>query len=310
MLLRRPTANRRVRLVQVVAPRRSARSARSHRRHPFRGRVRRVLHRGRQSRRAADRHDEEHGVRAGGAASASRSPRRSACLLARTLPRTQSRLERVRVDLTEHQWGRIAVDGATSTATRSFGHGPEVAYGDGDGASATGVTICAGVARSAHPEVVALGVHGVPQGRVHDAAGDARPHSRDVADGNLAVSNCRARLRSGVARRPARRCSRSFAEHDSASVQHTLHAWARRCSTTSTTVAGDPSRHAEQASPARGPVALRPREPQRDLRRHRRALRADRGDDRRADDHEAAMTRLVRSERVVLPDGVRAGDDR
>ena len=60
-------------------PERSARAVRSDRRHPLRGRLRRVVHGWRQQRGAADRHDEEHGVRARGERAASATPSRSAC---------------------------------------------------------------------------------------------------------------------------------------------------------------------------------------------------------------------------------------
>ena len=142
--------------------------------------------------------------------------------------------------------------------------------------------------------------------RVHDAARDADRHPRHGADGDLAVS----RPPSSTSSRRGAPCGttllETFAEHDSESVQHTLHAMGQAVLDSVDAVAGDPSRHAEQAPPARGPVALRPREPQRDLRADRRAARADRGDDRAVTAESLRMDSfVVRANASCCRDGIR-----
>ena len=78
--------------------------------------------------------------------------------------------------------------------------------------------------------------------------------------------------------------------------------WDKWCSTRSTSSQSITPRDAEPASPADRSHAVRHGEPQRDLRRDRRAARPDQGHARRADHHGVVV---IRSERVVLPDGMR-----
>ena len=75
----------------------------------LRRRLRHILYGRRQSRRAADRHDEEYRLCAGGARAAPASPRRSASLLGRHFIDRNPKLARVDVDLIDHGWSHIAV---------------------------------------------------------------------------------------------------------------------------------------------------------------------------------------------------------
>ena len=88
--------------------------------------------------------------------------------------------------------------------------------------------------RSRHPEVVALGVHGIPSRRVHDAPRRRRPHSRDGDDRHVALSHDRPRLQPDLARRTQTRCSRPSPNITASRFSTPSTRWARRCSTTST----------------------------------------------------------------------------
>ena len=138
----------------------------------------------------------------------------------------------------------------------------------------------AGVADLLILKIVALGVRRLPARRIHDAARDARSPARDVADRDLALRRRRRRLRPDAGARCAQTLLETFAEHDSESVQHTLYAMGQAVlehvdDVTSIRLVMPNKHHLPvDLSP------LRPRESQRDLRRHRRAVRADRGDAR------------------------------
>ena len=116
---------------------------------------------------------------------------------------------------------------ASAIGGREHGHafvrrGPRRPHRHGQ-ADRDGTRRSAPASPTCDPEVVPLGVRRIPARRVHDAARDARPPSRDVADRDLALRRDGVGVRSAVAA-VAANAARGVREHDSQSVQHTLHA--------------------------------------------------------------------------------------
>ena len=239
----------------------------------LRRRLRHILYGRRQSRRAADRHDEEYRLRAGGARRRRRARSvRPAARPAFHRPQSEARARRRRSD-------RSRVGAASPTAPRE--HGQAFVRRGPDTRTARVVTDRErrgghrGHRRSRDHEDLALGVRRLSARRIHDAARDARSPARDRADHDLDVSRRRRRLRRRVSRGSRRRCSKPSPRHDSLSVQHTLYAMGQVVLDTHRRGLEHHARDAEPASPAGRSHAVRHGEPQRDLRRDRRAARLD-----------------------------------
>ena len=129
-------------------------------------------------------------------------------------------------------------------------------------------------------EIRGVGVRRLPARRIHDAARDARSAAGHGADRDVAVPRHRRRLHQHVDGGAGQRCSRCSPGISSESVQHTLYAMGQAVLDTILAGRGHPPDHAQQTPPAGRPVAVRPGEPQRDLRGDRGTARLDRGDDR------------------------------
>ena len=246
----------------------------------FEGRLRRIVHRRRQPRRPADRHDEEHGLRAGRRASGRTSRRPSAWCSRGTFssgnPRLRTRARRshrTRVGAPRHRRPRARrMRSCAAARTRAPPRVQATPRADARSAAACANLLIlksshsafAGFPRDEYTTLPETHDRLLATSLDRDLATTARPTSTSARAGSASGGRCSRRLPSTTAHRCSTRSTR----------------WARRCSTTWPTSTVDPSRDAEQASPAGRPVALRPREPQRDLRRHRRAARADRSDAR------------------------------
>ncbi len=145
-----------------------------------------------------------------------------------------------------------------------------------------------------------LGVLRVSARRVHDAARHRGSHPGDVDHGVVDVPAGDDRLR-GARRGSARALVETFAAHESRSVQHTLYAMGEAALAACADVTRDHADAAEPAPSARRSDAVRPRQPERDLRRDRPAVRVDRSDDTSGRTAEAVALRCtVRGRRERL----------
>ena len=167
---------------------------------------------------------------------------------------------------TEHPWGRIAI-GDREHGQAFVRRGPDTRTAHVVTPIARRPSVGAGIARSRHPEVGALGVRRLPARRIHDPARDARSPARDLADRDLALSATPTSTSAPAWRAVRQTLLETFAEHDSESVQHTLYAMGQAVLDARRRRQRDPPRDAEPASSAVRSHALRPRESQRDLRR-------------------------------------------
>ena len=150
-------------------------------------------------------------------------PEVSGRVLAEHFLERNPRLRRVRIDLTEQAWGRIAV-GARE-------HGQAFVRQSAEARSATvqgqgdRITIGAGVRDLVILKSSRSGFAGFLRTRT-DPAGCRRSHSCDRAHGNLALPDVD--LDFNLTWRAVRNTLlEAFGEHDSRSVQHTLHAMGR-----------------------------------------------------------------------------------
>ena len=195
--------------------------------------------------------------------------------LARHFLDRNPKLRRVRVDLDRPRLGADRRRRPRARTRRSCAAAP-TRERRRCSAGATARVVGAGVADLLILKSARSAFCGLPAGRVHHAARDARSAAGDVADRDVALRRRRGRVRRVLAGRPpdaARDVRRTRQRVGAAHALRDGPGGARRVRRRG----GDPPGDAEQAPSADRPVALRPREPQRDLRRHRGAVRADRG---------------------------------
>ncbi len=187
-------------------------------------------------------------------------------LLAEHFLERNPRLRRVRIDLTEQPWGRISV-GAREHGQAFLRQGAETrtatVQGEGDQ-----ITIGAGVRDLVILKSSRSGFSGFLR--------DAYTTLPDVADRILATAMTAtwryrtADLDFNLTWRAVRSTMlETFAEHDSQSVQHTLHAMGQAVLDNVRRRHRGSARHAEQAPLAGGHGPPGPRQPQRDLRADR-----------------------------------------
>ena len=266
--LRRPTANRSVRLVKV---------SRHGDRHDlndltvairFEGDYDESYTDGDNTRRAADRHDEEHGVRAGRRQAGRRAGGVRPSARA-ALSRSQSAAARASAStVTEQPWGRIAL-GPRQHGQAFVRSGAETRTATRRRATRDRITVGAGVSDL----VILKSSHSAFAGFLRDEyttlPDDARSAARDVADRHVAAIATTDVDFNLTWRAVRTTLLETFAEHDSQSVQHTLHAMGQAVLDSVDVVDRRAAGDAEQAPPPGRPVAPRPREPQRDLRADR-----------------------------------------
>ena len=187
-----------------------------------------------------------------------------------------ARLTRVRIELTEHGWGRIPRgEREHGQAFVQTGSGARTASVESDRGT---VTVTAGIADLVIMKSARFGLHGLPARRVHHAARDPRPSARDRADRVVAVRRQRSRVRPGVAGGPVDPARDVRGAPQRIGAAHAVRdgpgragcAWRR---------GGDPAGHAEPPPPPHRSDALRAAQPERGVRGDRGAARADRSDD-------------------------------
>ena len=211
-------------------PRRARGRARRRGRHPGLERVH-VAVRGpgrrqparRQLRRAADRLAEEQGVRPGAGDGASGSQRRSALALASYFVSSQEPITRARIAIEEYGWSPIGATGYSFARSGDLVRTTVVTLD-----AALGASVVSGHPRPGGAEHDGVGILGVPEGRVHDAARDEGPHPRDGGERTVAVpargGGCPGR-RLGAAHACAKAALlAAFAGTYSYSLQQTLYA--------------------------------------------------------------------------------------
>ena len=139
------------------------------------------------------------------------SPEDYAIALGRRFLEAAPKADSAQIRVEQYPWDRIA--------TGPNGHDHAfVRRGDGtrttvvtvsDRGDAEHVSVVSGLRRPGRAEVDRLGVQGLPQGRVHDAAGGRRPHHGHLAGRPLALREHRRRLECAATTRSVRRCWRS-----------------------------------------------------------------------------------------------------
>ena len=162
----------------------------------------------------------------------SRSPRRRASARSRTSPSpwptTSSTTPRKARRPDRDRGVRLGPDRGRRlrrTTTPSSGAAPEGAppWSRPMTAATRRVWVVSGLQGSGHPQDDRVGILGIPQGRVHDPAGDRRPHPGDLADRPVALRHTRCRLGTRPTRHRRTMLER-FAEVYSLALQQTLYA--------------------------------------------------------------------------------------
>ena len=221
----------------------------------FEGRLRRVVHRRRQQRGAADRHDEEYRLRARRARAAAgaravrpHARRGTSSSATRACVRVRDRPDRAPLEPAPRRRARAR--------PRVRARRARVADGERPGATAAARIVGAGIVGSADPEVRAFGVRRLPSRRIHDAARDARPAACDVADRDLALSRSGHRLRVRRGTPCGACCSRCSPSTTASQCSTRFTRWAQAVLDSIRRRHRHPPRDAQQASPAGRPLAL------------------------------------------------------
>ncbi len=180
----------------------------------------------------------------------------------------------------EYAWDRIPVDGEPhdhSFVRRGTRHPYRGRHRRGPRRRPSGLGGL-GTDRPDRAEVDGLGVQGLPQGPLHDAAGDRRPDHGHVADRAVALRRVGRRHRlERVVRRHPRDPAERFAATYSRALQETLYAMGSRGPRGSPRGRRDQVLGAQQAPLPLRPRAVRAREQRGGLPRSRPSLRPDRG---------------------------------